>query len=135
MSETKHPLSVSLNDAILAIRNRCNSRSRCDLCEFNLNRDEKCISIRCMFEEWHPGDWEPISDIDEVSEPSEIEHTAYEYGIYDAETLKSVLDTYQTILIELTGNLMSKLDYTSDAILKVIYDRMEGRFSHDTDRT
>lgn len=128
-------MTVSMNDAILAIRNRCRSRSRCDLCEFNLNRDEKCISISCMFDEWCPGDWEPISDIDKVSDSSEIEHTAYEYGIYDAETLKSVLETYQTILIELTGNLMSKLNYTPDAILKVIYDRMEERYSHDTDRT
>lgn len=127
-------MEVSLNDAILAIRNKCCS-SRCDSCEFNLNKGEEYASTSCMFEEWYPSDWEPISDIDEVSDPSEIEHTAYEYGIYDAETLKSVLDTYQTILIELTGNLMSKLNYTSDAILKVIYDRMEERYSHEKDRT
>lgn len=71
-----------------------------------------------------------VYDLDYKTDDNRLDSVLEDYGFYNEETLRYVLDTFQKVVNEMSHGMLSKLTYEPDVYVKQFTEKFTDTYGH-----
>ena len=71
-----------------------------------------------------------VYDLDYKTDDNRLDSVLEDYGFYDVETLRYVLNTFQKVVNEMSHGMLSKLTYEPEVYIKQFTEKFIENFGH-----